>query len=383
MGTSSKTYIAAEWAMVRAIDHIFKLSCNHCHLGSIGSIDIRMVESFRFIGVASCVAYLVIHSHFTSPWGLLTLVRSLLLYIVCIMSFIWRTAPNSQNEPPALSDSTIVKIRIGISILLGLAVVYTCLIATSFRKYGNAMDSKWTDRIEALQHKAHGPNTAYAFHDSPNGSIGSPTAVMTPLRGDSSMHSSPGQAQVHFRDEVSLISSETGSPPAHSPLSLGTQTREVANTTSNHGDAHDFDLGHDGHQAMLARTHQEGSPLPHDIPRRPYDTSPSHTPEARPSEVLLQIPIHTRILPVPPSQAQPAQSSKSHSSERESLTVSSPARLVRFQPSQGDLSEVALVTASFPMSLMGMHSSMVHAQEGGSSKSHSEEQDTPTSLLRQ
>lgn len=298
------------------------------------------------------------------------------------MSFIWRTAPNSQNEPPALSDSTIVKIRIGISILLGLAVVYTCLIATSFRKYGYAMDSRWTNRIEALQHEAY--NAFHRIHDSPNGTIGSPTAVMTPLHGESSMHSSPGQPQVQFRDDVSLISSEIGSPPVHSPLSLSTQTREVENTTSNHGDAHDFDLGpHNGHQSMLARTHQEGSPLPHDIPRRPYDTSPSHTPEARPSEVLLQIPIHTQSLPVPPSQAQPAQSSKSHSSERESLTVSSPARLVRFRPSQGDPSEVAPVTASFPMSLMGMHSSMVQAQEAGSSKSHSEEQDTSTSLPRQ
>lgn len=243
---------------------------------------------------------------------------------------------------------TILKIRIGISIVLGLAVIYTYFIVATFRKYGSAMDLKWTERIRKWRlNKAY--NVAYPFHDSPNGSFGSPTAVTTPPRGESSRHSSPRKPQVHFRDDVSFISDD--SSPALSPLELGIQTREVANTAANQGDAPGFvfEPYRADRQAAPARTRQElGLPLPlaHKTSQQPHDTSPSHTPDAGPSNMLPRIPIDTPSLLIPPpGQLQPARSSDSHSSEK------------------GDPSEVAPIAALTPISVSGTHKAMFQAQE--------------------
>ncbi|TFK25135.1 hypothetical protein FA15DRAFT_591189, partial [Coprinopsis marcescibilis] len=60
---------------------------------------------------------------------------SLILYICCIMSFLWRTHTHS-SEPEPISDQLLLAIRVLISTLLGFGVIYGALIITTFRKYG-------------------------------------------------------------------------------------------------------------------------------------------------------------------------------------------------------------------------------------------------------
>ncbi|PPQ98668.1 hypothetical protein CVT26_013814 [Gymnopilus dilepis] len=72
---------------------------------------------------------------------------SMVMYIVTIMSFVWRTTPFSQ---PSTTDESPVQVlipRLIISLVVTLGVVYFFLIATTLRKYGELMDRAWQTRI--------------------------------------------------------------------------------------------------------------------------------------------------------------------------------------------------------------------------------------------
>ncbi|PPR01360.1 hypothetical protein CVT24_006314 [Panaeolus cyanescens] len=71
---------------------------------------------------------------------------SLMMYLVCIMSFIWRTG--NGVEVPALSSTAIFAFKIFISSTLGLGMLYGILIIHTFRRYGQSMDRRWKRRID-------------------------------------------------------------------------------------------------------------------------------------------------------------------------------------------------------------------------------------------
>ncbi|KAH6887207.1 hypothetical protein BKA70DRAFT_1122979 [Coprinopsis sp. MPI-PUGE-AT-0042] len=61
--------------------------------------------------------------------------RSLILYIYCITSFLWRTT-TFEAEPYPLSRSQLLAIRILITSLLLLGIIYGSLIIATFARYG-------------------------------------------------------------------------------------------------------------------------------------------------------------------------------------------------------------------------------------------------------
>ncbi|KAF9057127.1 hypothetical protein BJ165DRAFT_1335279, partial [Panaeolus papilionaceus] len=69
---------------------------------------------------------------------------SLMMYIVCIMTFIWRTGNGA--VVPELPSSAILACKIFISSTLGLGIVYGTLIIYTFRRYGQSMDRRWKQR---------------------------------------------------------------------------------------------------------------------------------------------------------------------------------------------------------------------------------------------
>lgn len=71
---------------------------------------------------------------------------SLILYICCIMSFLWRTT-TFESEPYLLSMGQLLAIRILISSLLLIGMIYGSLIIATFARYGDAMDQAWKKRI--------------------------------------------------------------------------------------------------------------------------------------------------------------------------------------------------------------------------------------------
>ncbi|KJA18069.1 hypothetical protein HYPSUDRAFT_45651 [Hypholoma sublateritium FD-334 SS-4] len=85
---------------------------------------------------------------------------SIVLYIACIMSFIWRTNAQDTQIPPVLSHLGLLLIRILLSCVLGLGFVYGTLVISTFSRYGEAMDKAWKRRIDGwVQEKkfAHAP----------------------------------------------------------------------------------------------------------------------------------------------------------------------------------------------------------------------------------
>ena len=85
--------------------------------------------------------------------------RSIILYIVCIMSFIWRTGVTS-TTPPGLSDTGLLIIRIFMTVVLGIGVLYGLLIMTTFQQFVN-MDKEWKRRIDTLIEEIAVQNTDY------------------------------------------------------------------------------------------------------------------------------------------------------------------------------------------------------------------------------
>jgi len=74
--------------------------------------------------------------------------RSIVLYIACIMSYIWRTSPQDSDPPTPLSKEALLVIRVVISSILGLGLVYGALVLNTFRRYGEVMDRAWKGRID-------------------------------------------------------------------------------------------------------------------------------------------------------------------------------------------------------------------------------------------
>lgn len=77
-----------------------------------------------------------------------TFARSIVLYIACIMAFAWQTTSQDDTPPTPLSPTTVLIVRVLLTGILGLGVVYGILIVTTFSRYGEAMDKAWKERID-------------------------------------------------------------------------------------------------------------------------------------------------------------------------------------------------------------------------------------------
>ncbi|KAF7770741.1 hypothetical protein Agabi119p4_6715 [Agaricus bisporus var. burnettii] len=73
------------------------------------------------------------------------LVWSILAYIACIMSFMWRVHPDI--EKPTLGPHTETVFKAFICCVLGIGVLYALLIVNTLRQYGSKMDKSWRTRI--------------------------------------------------------------------------------------------------------------------------------------------------------------------------------------------------------------------------------------------
>ena len=71
----------------------------------------------------------------------------MILYIITILSFVWRTTPVSDPNSVSETPVQILVPRIIISSVVALGVVYFILIAATLRRYGDVMDRAWQRRI--------------------------------------------------------------------------------------------------------------------------------------------------------------------------------------------------------------------------------------------
>lgn len=105
------------------------------------------------------------------------------------MSFVWQTSVNTdQNSPKQISAKTLFAVRVIMSVLLSLGILYGGLILTTFRHYGQEMDRSWQRRINNWitekrlrnQWANYGPNSGYGPLPQTSMYSGPRQAMMTP-----------------------------------------------------------------------------------------------------------------------------------------------------------------------------------------------------------
>ena len=68
--------------------------------------------------------------------------RSVVLFIACIMAFVWRVRL-AEDSTWTFKTSQALFPRLTISTVLGLGVIYFALILDTLRRYGHVMDKAW------------------------------------------------------------------------------------------------------------------------------------------------------------------------------------------------------------------------------------------------
>ncbi|KIM38640.1 hypothetical protein M413DRAFT_29891 [Hebeloma cylindrosporum] len=122
---------------------------------------------------------------FWNVWVLLAmpatwLAWSMMLYIVCIMSFVWRTGTTADADRGPMTPNDAFSFRVVVSAVLSLGFLYFVLIGSTLRKYGAIMDQAWHMRIIGWINDAltpPGPAVGNAQSIKPNESPSNTQAV--------------------------------------------------------------------------------------------------------------------------------------------------------------------------------------------------------------
>ncbi|KAL1742458.1 hypothetical protein HDZ31DRAFT_65949 [Schizophyllum fasciatum] len=74
---------------------------------------------------------------------------SIVLFLVSIMTFVWRAGTADERTAPAASFTQALAPRVVISAVLALGAVYFVLVVQTFARYGDLMDRRWRERVLA------------------------------------------------------------------------------------------------------------------------------------------------------------------------------------------------------------------------------------------
>jgi len=99
--------------------------------------------------------------------------RSMTMYIVCIMSFVWRTGTTDDENRGPMTSKEARTFRILLTVVLSLGLIYFIFIASTLRRYGEMMDQEWDRRAMGWV------NEVVPAHYSPLGIIPRVLPVMT------------------------------------------------------------------------------------------------------------------------------------------------------------------------------------------------------------
>jgi hypothetical protein len=88
--------------------------------------------------------------------------RSMIFFIFCILSFVWRTgSTNDPSDPPGrvpLSPHAALGARITITALFSLGLLYFAMIVHTLRRYGSAVGKRERGREIGLETRMNGPS---------------------------------------------------------------------------------------------------------------------------------------------------------------------------------------------------------------------------------
>ena len=69
------------------------------------------------------------------------------MYIVCIVSLIWRTGTTDDADRGPMTPKDAFAFRIIVTVVLSLGLIYFVLITSTLRRYGEMMDQAWHRRV--------------------------------------------------------------------------------------------------------------------------------------------------------------------------------------------------------------------------------------------
>ncbi|KAJ7832002.1 hypothetical protein B0H13DRAFT_243382 [Mycena leptocephala] len=72
---------------------------------------------------------------------------SIIMFLTCIMSFVWLSGSGQDDFNLELSPHAALGTRIGLTVVLALALVYFALIVKTFHRYGDALDHEWVRTV--------------------------------------------------------------------------------------------------------------------------------------------------------------------------------------------------------------------------------------------
>ncbi|KAJ3569972.1 hypothetical protein NP233_g4705 [Leucocoprinus birnbaumii] len=109
---------------------------------------------------------------------------SILTFIACIMSFMWRAQANLPSDFVFLTTSlTEFAFRTFICVVLGVGILYGALIINTFRRYGTQMDEAWQRRVESHLGNIYPIGAPPSPPPPPPGYQYGPTIIPGPLPG--------------------------------------------------------------------------------------------------------------------------------------------------------------------------------------------------------
>ncbi|KAG6812216.1 hypothetical protein H0H92_003837 [Tricholoma furcatifolium] len=130
-----KTYKAVEWAKAQ----YSPLSLFVCYLINLAPQMAQKSKTLIWWNVWVLLAL-------PATW----LAWSIILYVACIMTFVWRTGINGANTPYSISRHAELAIRVVISAVLALGVLYLLLIMDTLRRYGESMDEEFRRELDLV-----------------------------------------------------------------------------------------------------------------------------------------------------------------------------------------------------------------------------------------
>ncbi|KAJ7173467.1 hypothetical protein C8R46DRAFT_892782 [Mycena filopes] len=73
---------------------------------------------------------------------------SIIMFFTCIMSFIWLSGSSQDQVDFSVSPRVLLGLRIALTLVFVLGIIYFVLIVRTFHRYGDPLDREWRRRVD-------------------------------------------------------------------------------------------------------------------------------------------------------------------------------------------------------------------------------------------
>ena len=190
------------------------------------------------------------------------------MYIFCIMSLVWRTGTTDDANRGPMTPEDAFALRIIVTAVLSLGLIYLALIASTFRRYGTPMDRAWQQRIHgwleeraALMISEYIPTTPLPLVDPPPSVTKHQPPAEPTFNFTDRPYPEPKSPTIRSKSEASARSHI---PHSSSKLALRPPTPHTEFSFSNLAPEHDRGAD-DGHRVIVSQLASKDENLSRDL----------------------------------------------------------------------------------------------------------------------